>query len=595
MANDPSRVFDRLIGLETEYAIRFHPSDSTAPPLNKYGLYVALRAELQRRIPTVPAKHFKEGVFTATGGAVWFEAERPSAGGGLIEGTTPECRGPHQTIVYQRALDRMLAASAQAARVDGQFCLIKNDRDSRDNIYGAQENYESILATGLRLLLWRVGLVLIFPLAAVTWVGILLSVIATLAYFALAGLIYLPIKLMTGGRQSLALFLFGRDLTEGRDTCIHVPVWLETSLQFATRALTAPLAAALYGLLSAVAFCRIRRLMLPFLVSRPIIAGAGTVDAAGRFQVSDKAPAINCVLGFGGMLFDRPIFSMGHFFKVAYAESWFSPRRYFELFASRHRLQIALGDSNMCEPAEFLRVGMTALVLDAIEAGAIQSCPRIRRPIQALHTFCADPTLQATVVLKPPFMKMGSRASALEVQRFYLDACRAFLNTRPEAPAEAWEVVHLWEQFLEELTELSGGADPEKLIGKLDWVTKKYLIERVVCDWAESKKVDIRYHELSPEGYYQMLVESGLTTSVVQPEEIERALRSAPPDSPATTRGHYIREFAFGDQPVRANWKSIVIGRGWEARVIRLGRYGRVSEPATTWWRLRRRNQAKQR
>ena len=331
--------------------------------------------------------------------------------------------------------------------------------------------------------------------------------------------------------------------------------------------------------------------MLPFLVSRSIFAGAGTIDAAGQFQVSDKAPAINCVLGFGGMLFDRPIFSMGHFFKVAYAESWFSPRRYFELFAARHRLQLALGDSNMCEPAELLRVGTTALVLDAIEAGALRKCPQVQRPIRALHAFCSDPSLQVRVPLKD-----NSSASALELQRFYLDACRTFLNTCPEAPAEAWEVFHLWEDTLDELSELAAGEEPEVLIGKLDWVTKRYLMDRSVSDptWEESKKIDIRYHELSSDGYYQMLDESGLTTSAVQPEEIERALRSAPPDSPATTRGHYIREFAFGDQPVRANWKSIVIGRGWEARVIRLERYGRAAEPATKWWRMRRRNRAKQ-
>ena len=579
-------MFDRLIGLETEYAIRFHPADSSASTPSKYRLYESLRDELQRRILTVPAKHFKEGVFLATGGAVWFEAERPSAGGGLIEGTTPECRGPYQAIVYQRALDRLLAASAGSAKVDGQFCLIKNDRDSSDNVYGAQENYEATLASGWQLRCWRAGLLLIFPLAMITWFGILLSVMATLAYFLLAGVVYLPVKLATGGRRSLALFLFGRDLADGRDTCIHVPVWLEASLQLVTRILTAPLAAALYALLLAVAFRRVRTLVLPFLVSRSIFAGAGTVDAASQFQVSDKAPAINCVVGFGGMLFDRPIFSMGHFFKVAYAESWFSPRRYFELFSSRQRLQLALGDSNMCERAELLRVGATALVLDAIESGSLRNCPRVHRPIRALHAFSADPTLQATVRLKD-----DAPATALELQRFYLNACRTFLNTCPEAPAEAWEVFHLWEHTLTELGEISGGADPEVLIGQLDWVTKKYLLDQSVDDptWSQSKKIDIRYHELSPDGYYQMLEDSGLTISVVQPEEIDRALRSAPPDSPATTRGHYIREFAFGDEPVRANWKSVVIGRGWEARVIRLGRYGRASQPATKWWHIRRR------
>ena len=589
MANDAPRVFDRLIGLETEYAIRYRASDPNAVQPNKYWLYEALRGELQRRVLTVPAKHFKEGVFTATGGAVWFEAERPSAGGGLIEGATPECRGPRQTVIHQRSLDRLLGESALAAPSGGEFCLIKNDRDVRDNIYGAQENYQATLASGGGLALWRLGLLLIFPIAALTWVGIFVTVIATLIYFALAGVVYLPVKLLLGGRRSLALLLFGRDLTEGRETCIHVPVWLEWTLQFATRVLTAPLACALFCLLRFSAFRRTRVQLLPFLISRVLITGPGLVDSQGRFQVADKAPAINCVLGFGGMLFDRPIFSMGHFFKAIYAESWFSPWRYFDLFSARQRLQIALGDSNMCEPAEYLRVGATALVLDMIEAGGLDDCPSIRQPVVALKAFCADPTLQTSV----PLEGQNKRVTALDLQRFYLDSCRSFLNSISDPPAEAWEVIHVWETTLDELAELQAGAPlPESLIGKLDWVTKKYLVDKVDngASWEELKKIDIRYHELSPQGYYQLLADSGMSVPIVTEDEVERALRSPPPHSPATTRGHYIREFAFGDEPVRANWKSVVIGSGWETRTIRLEQFGKPSERKRHWkWSARKR------
>ena len=65
-----------------------------------------------RRIPAVRAKHFKEGMFLANGGALWFEAERPAAGGGLIEGATPECRGPAEVLAYQRALVALPVAIA---------------------------------------------------------------------------------------------------------------------------------------------------------------------------------------------------------------------------------------------------------------------------------------------------------------------------------------------------------------------------------------------------------------------------------------------------------------------------------------------------
>ena len=526
-------------------------------------------AALQQRVPTVPAKHFKEGVFTANGGAVWFEAERPAAGGGLIEGATPECRGPREAVAYQRAQDRLLAEAAAKCG----FQLIKNDRDACGNVYGAQENYEATIASGVLLFLWRVGLVCLFPLAIVTWLGIGVCVLGTLSYFLLAAVIYMPLKLVTGGRESVALLLFGRDLVEGRETCIHVPVWLESSLQLVTRILTAPLAVALYGLLHVTAFRAARNRLVPFLISRPIFAGAGMVAADGKFHIADKAPAINCIVGYGGMIGDRPIFSMGHFFKAVYADSWFAPREYFELFSQRQRLQIGLGDSNMCGKAEYLRVGTTLLVLDAIEAGTFLAPPAVRRPIQALHAICGDESLTHEFSLRD-----GQAVTALQVQRYYLAGCRAFLNQQTAVPTEAWDVLQLWNHTLDHLERLAADRErPDPLVGSIDWVTKKYLLDQAGADanWAQRKKIDLRYHELSEDGYFAMLQRGGLTPQVIEEEAIERATRLAPPNSPATMRGHFIREFAEGEEPVTANWKAIVIGQRWGAKTIRLSTYGR--------------------
>ena len=77
----------------------------------------------------------KEGVFHAAGGAVWFETERPAVGGGLIEGSTPECRSPRQLVAWQRAQDELLAEAADEA-FGGSVRLIKNDRDAAGNVYG---------------------------------------------------------------------------------------------------------------------------------------------------------------------------------------------------------------------------------------------------------------------------------------------------------------------------------------------------------------------------------------------------------------------------------------------------------------------------
>ena len=125
-------LFDRLTGLETEYAIRF-TGDSGGVRHPRFSLYRRVIASLHDRIPLARARHFKEGVFVANGGAVWFEAERLSGEGGLIEGSTPECRGPRQLVAYQRAQDAMLRDAA--SRSPGEpIVLIKNDRDAKDNV-----------------------------------------------------------------------------------------------------------------------------------------------------------------------------------------------------------------------------------------------------------------------------------------------------------------------------------------------------------------------------------------------------------------------------------------------------------------------------
>ncbi|MHB8866522.1 MAG: proteasome accessory factor PafA2 family protein, partial [Pirellulaceae bacterium] len=420
---------------------------------------------------------------------------------------------------------------------------------------------------------WRVGLILLVPLVVLTWVGVGLLIVGMLIYLALAGLIYLPWQWFAAQPRNVAMVLFGRDLVEGRETGSPTPVWMETALLWCTRVVHAPLAACLLALLSWTAFRRIRTQLLPFLVSRCVVAGAGMVDDEGKFLVADKAPAINCVLGLGGFLKDRPIFTFGHFFKAICVEAWLSPRDYFCLLRRRQRLQIGLGDSNMAEMAEFLRVGTTALVLDVIESGEMPPLPALQQPVQALHQLCGDASLTCTVPLDG-----GQRVTALQLQRVYLEACQTFLRRRPEASAEAHEVVGAWEEVLDALEQLQlSGEVPQSLIGTVDWVTKKHLLEEAGQDasWEALKKIDLCYHELSPLGYFQMLQAAGLAATLASPQELERAMRTAPANSPATMRGHYIREFSSDTEELSVNWKRVVIGRGFGSKSIRLARYDR--------------------
>lgn len=554
--NEP--IFDRLVGLETEYAIRFRPGVSTRSRPAKCRFFAALVTCLERLTPTVAAKHFKEGQFLANGGAVWFETPDYTRDAGLIEGSSPECRGARQVVSYQRAQDRLLSQAAGQADMDGEFSLVKNSGDSRGNKYGAQENYEANLAAGWRLIFWRAGLVATLPLAFLTWVGLYFFIVTLIVYLLTAGALGLLCGLVSPRARQ---FLLG-EFTEIRWL---PPGWLGKSLLVFERLLTAPLASAVFLLSWLFAFRPTRDRLLPFLVSRAVIGGAGTIDRDGRFLIADKASSLNCVCGFGGFLKDRPIFTFGHFFKAIYAESWVSPREYFELFRSRQRLQLALGDSNMCETSEYLRVATTMLVLDAIEQEALKDAPVLQRPVKAMHQFCSDPTLDSQAK-----MSGGGLCSAVEIQRFYYDACQQFVaEFNGDVPDEVFEVLALWDGVLDSLEN-----DPDSLCGRLDWVTKKYLIDQAAdLSWEARKKIDIRYHELTDRGYFNEFAETGLVETIVPGEEIERATRTAPPGTPATMRGHYIREFADGDEPIRVNWKLVVVGKGRSSRRIRLAKY----------------------
>lgn len=580
----PPAIFRRLVGLETEYAIRHQPpAPRKAPGPSRYRLYLAMLAALRERVLAVEAHHFKQGVFTANGGAVWFERVQYAGGHGLIEGATPECRSPRQALVYQRAQDHLLRESTIGANVQGEFVLLKNDRDSRDNVYGAQENYEARLASEWRLLGWRAGLVLLAPLMVLCWLGLLLQVVLLLTYLGCAGTVYLLVRgfLAPPRRRRALLFLLGEMAAEGDETAAPLPLWLEIVFLQVTRLIAAPLAVGLWALGHLTAFVPQRRQLLPFLASRAVIGGAGMIDAQGRFHLADKAEAINCLIGYGGFLHDRPVFSFGHFFKAMAFQAWSSPREYAALFRPRQRLQICLGDSNMCEEAEYLRVGATMLLLDAIEAGEMPRVPRLRRPIRAIRRIGADPTLQARVRLSG-----GRDWTALQIQRFYLNSVRQFLDRRPEAPEEAHDIFRRWEAALDALEDAveqaatqrdpASGVKAAELVGRLDWVTKKFLLDEAGAggSWEARKKIDLRYHELSADGYHAQLAAAGHVTRIVTADELDRAVRTPPPGTPASARGRYIREFAEGTLPFRVNWSSIIIGRGLKAKIIHLAKFG---------------------
>jgi proteasome accessory factor A len=534
-------MFDRLAGIETEYVLRFRPRDRGKWRISNANLFNGLLAHLGAKVPLAKAIASEKCWFLGNGGGLRFEFIPfyflfPASG--FVEGSTPECRGAKDLLLYQRAQDVLLSQHAAASGGDnGDVALVKSSHDGQGHLFGCHENYEATIGSGMELLIWRVGLALMLPVLFVLFLSADVVTLWLVAIVSVLELVWCGLTWRKPGKYYAA--------------CLG---WLISICRTPNQLVGS-------AFVRLTAFRHLRPRLLPFLITRTIISGPGMVCPDGRFVLSPRATRLYFVCGMTAAGW-RSVFYFCHIFKAINELLLGDWRSIARLFRRRQRLQITIADSNMAQFAEYLKFGTTLLVLDAIEAGDLADVPRLRRPLRALRAISADPDLQATLPLAD-----GSRATALEIQRFYLNACRHSLKRRGVSDAAADELITLWEDTLDALE-----TNPAALVGKLDWVTKKRLLDGLGADAAveEKRKLDMRYHELSRDGYYLRLEAAGAAPTLVQPEDVLKATTNPPEGTPATERGRVIREYAAAGQPVRASWSSVIVSEKGRPRVFRL-------------------------
>src|SRR5262245_31237035 len=230
--------------------------------------------------------------------------------------------------------------------------------------------------------------------------------------------------------------------------------------------------------------------------------------------------------------------------------------------AKFRRLHLIIGDANMCEYATALKVGTTQLVLDLIEDGAV---PRLEleHPVSAVKQIARDVDLKATVR-----QKNGRVLSGLEIQEQYYLAARRTLAGKD---AESDWVLKEWERTLALLIQRRS-----ELVGKLDWVTKQWLLERFMQEervgwdhpWLAS--LDLEYHNVNPEqGLFLGLEAEGKTWRKTTDDDIERAMSNGPIDTRGGLRGLCVRRFS--DQIKSMQWESIRFAGGFRSRTLEMG------------------------
>jgi proteasome accessory factor A len=286
-------------------------------------------------------------------------------------------------------------------------------------------------------------------------------------------------------------------------------------------------------------FGRLADILIPFLVTRQIICGAGKVLQTPRgavYCVSQRAEHIWEGVS-SATTRSRPIINTRD-----------EPHADAERF---RRLHVIVGDSNMSETTMLLKVGATDLVLRMVEAGVVLRDMTLDNPIRAIREVSHDMTGRSRVRLAN-----GREMSALEIQYEYLNRAKDFTDANGLDPVSK-RVLDMWERTL--LAIESGDLD--KIAREIDWVTKYQLIERyrarhdLPLSAPRIAQLDLAYHDVHRgRGLYYLLQRSGAVDRVVRDIDIFEAKSIPPQTTRAKLRGEFIRRAQEKRRDFTVDW-----------------------------------------
>jgi len=302
------------------------------------------------------------------------------------------------------------------------------------------------------------------------------------------------------------------------------------------------------------------RSLLAFLTLRMLYTSAGrvgaTVAAEARgdwsrpgpgalFQISQRADYINNDL-FEWVQFNRAIINTRD-------EPLADARKF-------RRLHLLHGDTNVLPASLLLKVGTTSLALDLLEMNCL---PKIMLDdaVAAFRQLSRQPDGPWLVPLSD-----GRRVEAVVLLQQFQHKAREELGGRdPETDV----LLALWEETLAALA-----ADPESLVGRVDWITKRWLLQQF-CDqeglsWGDPwlKSQDLEYHQIDPARSLGLAVARTPPLWEIPAQDAASAALQAPANTRACARSRVMR--LLQDEPCSyyIDWEIIGIEGGEPLRLL---------------------------
>lgn len=307
-----------------------------------------------------------------------------------------------------------------------------------------------------------------------------------------------------------------------------------------------------YMLERKVEFARLVRSLIPFLVSRQIMVGAGKTHPAGPPQWGGRP--LSAKPG-------EPSFSFSQRADYIWEGSSTATTRARPIINTRdephadaslyRRLHVINGDSNMSQATTLLKLGATDLVLRMLEDYFPLQNFEIKDTATALRVISHDLTGTATFTLAD-----GSETNALTMQRHYLESARQFVEHKGSHHQDVPYILDLWERTLKALeTGQLSLIDTE-----IDWAIKKKLLDVYInrgasgYDDPKIQQLDLAYHDIDPaRGVFGLLSAKGRVAELVQHEQVAKAATD-PPATRAALRGRFISAARAAGEPFTVDW-----------------------------------------
>jgi len=287
-------------------------------------------------------------------------------------------------------------------------------------------------------------------------------------------------------------------------------------------------------------FSLVSDMLIPFLISRQIICGAGKLASGSKratYCVSQRADHIWEGVS-SATTRSRPIINTRD-----------EPHADAEKF---RRLHVIVGDSNMSETTTLLKVGSADLVLRMAETGVVMRDLALENPIRAIREMSHDMTGGRTVRLAD-----GRSMSALDMQSEYFTRVRAFADREGLTDGAHARVLELWERTLHAV-ETNNLALVER---EIDWVIKWRMIERYAAkhqlslDDPRLAQLDLAYHDVNRRrGLFYLLQRRGLVTREASDLEVFRAKTVAPQTTRARLRGEFVKAAQAKRRDFSVDW-----------------------------------------